>query len=428
MTKKKILVLSDHPLSPSGVGTQTKYMIEALLKTGRYSFICLGGAMKHADYTPTKVEPFGDDWVIYPVDGYGNPEVIRSVMQKEKPDVLWFMTDPRFYEWLWEIENEVRANMPMVYYHVWDNFPAPHFNGRFYRSTDEVVCISKVTHQILKEVSPEVDSCYLPHAVNSNYFYKYKDKEAKKQMEQVRNRISVEASNNHKNENKKIFFWNNRNARRKQSGTIIWWFKEFLDEVGHDKATLLMHTDARDQHGQDLPHLINRLGVNDGQILLSTEKVQPEELARLYNVADYTINISDAEGFGLATLESLSCGTPIIVNMTGGLQEQVTNGSDWFGWGIQPASKSVIGSLQVPYIYEDRINQKEFTDILKKSLKLSPARYKKMSQAGMNHVKENYNFDTYEKNWVELMDRVVEKHGSWKERKNYKTWHFMEVA
>ena len=28
MTKKKILVIADNPLAPSGVGTQTKYMIE----------------------------------------------------------------------------------------------------------------------------------------------------------------------------------------------------------------------------------------------------------------------------------------------------------------------------------------------------------------------------------------------------------------
>ena len=69
MTKKKILVLSDHPLSPSGVGTQTKYMIEALLKSGRYKFICLGGAIKHNDYRPVKVEGYGDDWVIHPVAG-----------------------------------------------------------------------------------------------------------------------------------------------------------------------------------------------------------------------------------------------------------------------------------------------------------------------------------------------------------------------
>lgn len=428
MSKKKILVLSDHPLSPSGVGTQTRYMIEALLKTGRYSFLCLGGAVRHSNYTPSKVDPWGEDWIIYPIDGYGNAEVVRSVLQKEKPDVVWFMTDPRFYEWLWEIENEIRANVPMVYYHVWDNFPAPHFNGRFYRSTDEIACISKVTHAIVQEVAPEVNSCYIPHAVNSSVFYKYKSNEQKELIKNLRHRISVESSENFKNPNKKIFFWNNRNARRKQSGTLIWWFKEFLDEVGHDKACLLMHTDARDPHGQDLPHIINQLGIADGQVLLSTQKVQPEELANMYNAADYTINISDAEGFGLATLESLSCGTPIIVNMTGGLQEQVTNGSDWFGWGIQPASKAVIGSLQVPYIYEDRMNQQDFHNTLKKALRASAKSYKKMSLQGMQHVRENYNFETFENNWVELMDRVVEEHGSWDTRKNYKTWHLMEVA
>ena len=64
MTKKKILILSDHPLSPSGVGTQTKYMIDALLKTGRYSIISLGGAVKHQSYEPLKVSPWGDDFVI----------------------------------------------------------------------------------------------------------------------------------------------------------------------------------------------------------------------------------------------------------------------------------------------------------------------------------------------------------------------------
>ena len=98
-----------------------------------------------------------------------------------------------------------------------------------------------------------------------------------------------------------------------------------------------MHTDPkRSSHGQDLPHLINHLGLDQGQVLLSTTKVSPQELANLYRMADYTINISDAEGFGLATLESLSCGTPIIVNMTGGLQEQVTDGKNWFGFGNQP--------------------------------------------------------------------------------------------
>jgi glycosyltransferase involved in cell wall biosynthesis len=427
MKKTKILVLSDHPLSPSGVGTQTKYFIDALLKTGRYQFVCLGGAMKHNDYTPHAVDGWGDDWRIIPVDGYGNEEIIRSVLQKEKPDVLWFMTDPRFYEWLWEIENEVRSNLPMVYYHVWDNYPAPEFNGRWYRSTDEIVAISKVTYGCVTEVVPDVSAHYLPHAVPDDIFHPARTQGERDNVQLLRNNV-INASKNHNNPNKKIFFWNSRNARRKQSGTLIWWFKEWLDKVGHDKATLLMHTDPRDPHGQDLPHILNRLGITDGQVLLSSQKVGPEDLANMYRAADYTIGISDAEGFGLSTLESLSCGTPIIANMTGGLQEQVTNGTDWFGWGIQPASKAIIGSLQVPYIYEDRISQKDFTATLNKALKLSKAKYAKMSEAGMMHVLRNYNFDNYQKSWVELMDQIVEKHGSWENRKNYKRWHLMEVA
>ncbi len=226
MKKKKILVLSDHPLSPSGVGTQTRYFIEALLKTGRYEFICLGGAVKHENYNPQRVEPWPDDWTIYPVDGYGSAEVIRSVLQKEKPDALWFMTDPRFYVWLWEIENEIRATIPMVYYHVWDNYPVPMYNARFYRSTDEIVCISKLTHEIVKQAAPEVPSCYLPHAVNQKWFHKFTDAESKRQIKSVREQILSFGDEELNNPKKKIFFWNNRNARRKQSGTLIWWFKE----------------------------------------------------------------------------------------------------------------------------------------------------------------------------------------------------------
>ena len=45
-------------------------------------------------------------------------------------------------------------------------------------------------------------------------------------------------------------------------------------------------------------------------------------LSVLYNAADVTIGLSDAEGFGLSTFESMACETPIIVTMTGGLQEQ----------------------------------------------------------------------------------------------------------
>ena len=368
--KKKILVIADSPLAPSGVGTQTKYMIEAMLRTGEFSFICLAGALKHASYQPIKVSPWDDDWIIHPVDGYGNPDIIRQVLHAYKPDVLWFMTDPRFYVWLWSMEDEIRPNVPMVYYHVWDNYPYPSYNKQYYESNDVICTISKVTDDIVRTVAPKVKCVRIPHTVNTDVFKRLDPKEVEGLRKQS------------KTESKLVFFWNNRNARRKQSGTLIFWFKEFLDKVGHDKATLIMHTEPKDPNGQDLEAIIEELGLSAGQVLLSTVKVDAPDLAKLYNLADCTVNISDAEGFGLGTLESLSCETPIIVNMTGGLQEQVTDGEDWFGFGIGPASKAIIGSQDVPYIYEDRITKEDFLKAMISFYEMSKEERESMGKEG----------------------------------------------
>jgi glycosyltransferase involved in cell wall biosynthesis len=331
MTKKiKVLTLGDHPLSPSGVGTQTRNVCEALLKSGKFEIISLGGAIKHTNYETIAVAPYENEWRIIPVDGYGSQDMIRSILRTERIDMVWIMTDPRFWGWLWEIENEIRPLCPIVYYHVWDNYPHPHFNRDYYLSNDCVATISKVTDDIVKTVAPEVNSVYVPHAVDGEVFKPFSESHI----------TELRQSNlNEEDKDKFILFWNNRNARRKQSGTLVYWFKEFIDKVGHDKAMLIMHTDPKDVHGQDLTHIINHLGLNGRQVLLSTDKVQHADLASMYNMVDCTINISDAEGFGLGTLESLSCGTPIIVNMTGGLQEQITDGTEWFGFPIFPSSK-----------------------------------------------------------------------------------------
>ena len=421
MEKKiKILTISDHPLSPSGVGTQTKYICEALLNTGRYSILSLGGAIKHNDYRAKMIEPYNEDWRVVPVDGYGTQEMIRSILRTEKPDVVWIMTDPRFWGWLWQIENEIRPLVPIVYYHVWDNYPYPWFNRKYYISNDAIATISKVSDDIVRETASEVKRKYIPHAVSSDIFKPF----TKEQIEQVR-----KESLHPDDVDKVIFFWNNRNARRKQSGTLIWWFKEWLDKHDlHDKAQLIMHTEPKDPHGQDLEHIINHLELDNRQVLLSVTKLPPEHLAALYNMVDCTVNISDAEGFGLATLESLSCGTPIIVNMTGGLQEQVTDGKDFFGVGIMPTAKSIIGSQDVPYIYEDRIDKGQFLSALSKIYFASDIGREEMGAKGRKHIEANYNFKDFETSWIDFMDSVVEENGSWETRKNYSGIRFKEVA
>ena len=190
-----------------------------------------------------------------------------------------------------------------------------------------------------------------------------------------------------------------------------------------------MHTEPKDQHGQDLEHIIKHLKLDtDRQVLLSIKKLNQPDLAGLYNLCDCTINISDAEGFGLATLESLSCGKPIIVNMTGGLQEQVMYGTEPCGIPIYPASKSVIGSQEVPYIYEDRISKESFHSALDKMIALGKEGRRRMGTTGRKHVTENYNFDNFKSTWVEYMLKVNEEQGSWETRVSYNGIRFKEVA
>lgn len=437
--KLRVLMITDHPLSFSGVGLQGRYIMEALLKTGKYQIVFLGGAIRHTDMRPQRFEEYGDDLIVYPVEGYGNPDIVRGVVRTHKIDVVFFITDPRFFYWLWQMENEIRPLCPFFYYHVWDNHPLPHFNRVLYESTDVIATISKLTSNIVKNVAPKVEEMYFPHAVDTNVFKKYPEETLAK----------FKQDNFSKDRDKTVFFWNNRNARRKQSGTLLWWFKEFLDIVGHDKAKLIMHTDPKDENGQDLLAMIKELGIDKTKsVLISNEKIQPLNLATLYNCVDCVINISDAEGFGLGTLEALACETPIIVNMTGGLQEQVTDYtnveiSEEFmmkrnkekervtiyehGIGIEPSSKAIIGSQPVPFIFEDRLNRDDFIQALMTFHKLSKEQKQAMGKRGREHVMKNYNFDTFNKRWDDVIMGVHNKYGSWDTRKNYKSWEMREV-
>ena len=439
--KIKVLTISDHPLSPSGVGTQTKYFIVELLKTGKFEFISLGGAMKHETYDAQKTEEFGEDWVMYPIDGYGNAEMIRSVLRSHKPDILWFMTDPRFYPWLWDMENEIRALVPMVYYHVWDNYPYPTFNKVWYESTDVIATISKVTSDIVKTVAPSVEEHYVPHAIPEELFKTHSESQIRSFRKQ---HFGID------NDKHMLVFWNNRNARRKQSGSLIYWFNAFRKKLQKKHpdadATLLMHTSANDPNGQDLFAIISDLELNNKEVLISETKLPPDALVSIYNAADCTINISDAEGFGLSTFESLACSTPIIANMTGGLQEQVTyieNISEEkmikrnkknksvaeyeHGFGLEPSSKAIIGSQQVPFIYEDRLQEKQVVDALMLMYECGPDKRKQMGVAGGEHIKNNYSFQNFAKQWETIITDTYKKHGSWNTRKNYKGWELRAI-
>ena len=207
---------------------------------------------------------------------------------------------------------------------------------------------------------------------------------------------------------------------------MLWWFKEYLDEVGHDTATLLIHTDPNDPMGTDLEQNISELGLGNGQVMISPLKYPPDRMAMLYNVADCTINISDAEGFGLSTLESLACGTPIVVNNTGGLAEQITDGENTFGVAINPSTRTVIGSHAVPYIHQDRISKNDFVSALREISDMTDEQRNELGRLGKAYVEREYNLENYANSWASIITSAYTDGGSWENRK-HKNWELLEL-
>jgi glycosyltransferase involved in cell wall biosynthesis len=398
--KKKILLLSDDLRMSSGIATVSKELVFGTLD--KYHWVQLGAAVNHPE--KGKEIDLGDDarkvsgvsdasLKIIPWSGYGDADILRELIMRHQPDAILHFTDPRYWRWLYEMEAELRQNVPIFFYHIWDDLPDPKYNRDYYESCDWLGCISKQTYGIVKRVgaieSPtnkpleDWQVSYVPHGINSATF-KPTEVPADFKKELFGDK-----------DYKFVLFWMNRNIKRKQPSDVIWAYKRFVDglpEEDRNKVCLLMHTQPVDEHGTDL-FAVKETICPDYEVIFSTTRVNQDQLNLIHNLADVTINIAGNEGFGLVTAESLMAGTPIIVNVTGGLQDQcgfkldgkeltaedyakIGSLHDVREWGdkvehgewVKPVFSRVqtlVGSVPTPYIIDDKVDIYEVADAIR---------------------------------------------------------------
>ena len=404
MNKKTVLLLSDHPLSTSGVGTQARWLVNGLINTGKYSFRCFGGAVKHDDYNTTAVN---SDFIIKPTDGFGDRNLLRQTLIQLRPDAIILFTDPRFFIWIWEMADEIRQICPITYWHLWDNDPWPEFNRVLYESTDLINCINWPTYQMVKERFPEKTN-YIPHAVPRDLYKPLPEETVKLFKKKLVGENRIDDF---------LVGYVSRNARRKMPGDIIVAWKMFLDELekkhGHRKATLVMHTEPLDPEGPNLYHVVEAMNVQNN-VIFSKSRIVFEEMNLLYNSFDTIVNRSCNEGFGLPTLESMMCGKPIITIKTGGLTRQVEDleTNEQFGIGLEPEVRSLVGNQMVPYIYEDLISHKTLSDAFMKMHEMGPEARKELGLKAMAHAHKDYDINDVVQKWDESLTGCIQK---WKE-------------
>jgi len=454
--KKKILLLSDDLRMSSGIATMSKALVMGTIE--KYDWFQLGAAINHPD--KGKVLDLSDDIrkrtgvedasvKILPWNGYGNADLLRQLLNQENPDAILHFTDPRYWTWLYEMEHEVRENCPILYYTIWDDLPDPLYNRNYYESCDWLGAISRQTYGIVSRLTSLDDKptykphsdwqvSYVPHGINEN---EYKPIEVPADF-----RKQILAGN----EYDFVFFWSNRNIRRKQPSDVIMAFKEFCDKIGEEKASkvaLLMHTNPVDQNGTDLPKVAQTLAPNCN-VVFSTKKLSTEQLNYLYNMADCTINIAGNEGFGLTTAESVMAGTPIIVNVTGGLQDQcgfrfkdsgelltaedykeIGSLHEWRKWEdkveagewaypIWSRAQTMAGSVPTPYIWDDKVDIIELSEKMMKVYNTPKSELESGGLKGREMFKGEMGL-SIENMCQTLIDGVESTFENWKPRKRY---------
>ena len=448
--RKKILLICDDIRVHSGVATVAKEMV--INTCQHFNWVQVAGAIKHPEAgkrfdlsadTNREAELEDSSIILYPTDGYGNPDLIRQLIKIEKPDAIFIITDPRYFTWLFNMESEIRKVMPIIYLNIWDDYPAPLYNKAYYESCDALLAISKQTKNIneivLGDKAEDKVIKYVPHGLNTKYYFPL-DKSSK-EVQDIKKQLFGD------DEVDFVMFFNSRNIRRKQIPDTMLAFKLFLDSLPKEKADkcrFLLHTEIVHEAGTDLGVINELLFSKDypNAISFSTNKLPTATLNLLYNLADVQILLTSNEGWGLTLTEAMLTGTPIIANVTGGMQDQMRfedENGEWFtptpdlpsnhtgkykkhgewAFPVYPTSRSLQGSPQTPYIWDDRCTAEDAWIRIKEVYNLG---HEKRTEAGMKGrewaLSDEAGF-TSVKMSNKIIDAVDELFDTWEPREKF---------
>lgn len=298
-----------------------------------------------------------------------------------------------------------------MYYHLWDAMPIPKYNKIYFESTDFVAHINRLSGDIVKSLDSKFENDpwrlkYIPHGIDTNlYNPENKHNDEFKQfsrdyLSEINSRYDF------------VVGFNSRNIKRKMISDIMYGFKLFVNSLSKkekSKAVLLIHTDnVVSEHGTDLYKCKQDL-LSDANVIFSLNKLSSKFIPYIYNASDVFVNLSSNEGYGLSSAEALMSGVPVISTMTGGLQDQqglkFENGDEYLtetGWinnvkythgdwckPLKPATRNLVGSPPTPYIFDDRIDIREYVSALRYFYDMGKKERIRVGLNGRNFLIEN---------------------------------------
>jgi glycosyltransferase involved in cell wall biosynthesis len=395
MSKRiKVLFVTDDIRFKSGVGIQAYMLMKGLLRTGDYEIVSIAGSLVQQSSDPIMYEGIR----LYPSggNGYGDSALLKSVIQRERPDITVFFSDPRFFVYAFTIDNEIRPYTKFVFYHTWDNEPFPAYNKVWYSACDRIVMLSRFSYELMK--SNGVDVEFAPHGGDPSEFYPLELEEVEEAKKVIFKNMPTQSYNF-------VIFYNNRNTYRKRTSDIIIAFRRFWKK--HPDSVLIMNTGLIEKEGNDLMMVLKQVEPSEAPIIINQQQLSTSDLNKFYNISDVTLNIAYNEGFGLSCMESLLAETPNIAVATGGLTEQMTDGKQEFGILLKPTVRTLFGIVGNPYIYQDYVSLEAIEDALEQAYNLKKEdKWKQRGMAGRDHIIRNYHINKTVETWDKILKDV----------------------
>ena len=449
--RKKILLICDDIRVHSGVATVGR---EIVVHTAHhFNWVNIAGSINHPEQgkrldlsksTDDAAGTTDSSVILYPTNDYGGPDLLRQIIKMEKPDAIMLITDPRYFTWLFQMENEIRKDIPITYLNIWDDYPAPLYNKAFYEACDLLMGISKQTVNInnivLGDKAKNKIIKYVPHGLNEkNYFPISKDHEHYVPFQEFKKNLLQNEEFDF------IMFFNSRNIRRKQIPDTMLAYKYFIDQLPIEKAkkcAFVLHTELITDHGTDLL-AIQELLLNGEQynVIFTNKIMNTMEMNFLYNLSDVQILLTSNEGWGLSLTEAILAGNPIIANVTGGMQDQMRfedEEGNWFtptpqipsnhtgkykkcgewAFPVFPTNRSIQGSPQTPYIWDDRCTSEDAAKQIMAVYSLSREDRKAKGLKGREWALSEAGF-TGEIQGKRIMEAFEELFKTWKPREKF---------
>lgn len=291
----KILYISESPLLKTGYGRVSKELLRGMCQSDHEVRVIgcgSAGRSQGLPYTIYPTDPQKDYW------GYG---ALINLLNVFEPDIVMTLSDP----WAMEPLFRIIDNFPSVYwigYFPIDGKPIPRKWHQLINRMNKRVVISKFAQNEVKKILPFRDVELLYHGVDPVIYRPYPEEVIKKERE-LRGWVD-----------KFIILNINRNQTRKQIPLTIKGFSSFAQ--GKPDVLLILRMQAVEEVGWDIPDLIDRYELRGKAVIVDAPALTglpEEELIKLYNLADLHVSTTAGEGFGLTTLESLSCGTPVLI-------------------------------------------------------------------------------------------------------------------